>query len=86
MRAGIVCVNGNAGKNTADLLNGGTLIINGNCDDFIAVEMKKGTLIVNGNAGKFLGAKKVADIILGKEGSPIHPKKNIIFLIIIKLL
>ncbi|MGL4669580.1 MAG: hypothetical protein ACRCVG_03135 [Methanobacteriaceae archaeon] len=81
MKKGIVRVNGtntklSAGKNTAALLNGGTIIINGNCDDFTAVEMKKGLLIVNGDAGKFLGAKKVSGVILAKNGSSIHPTKK----------
>ncbi|MCL2157031.1 MAG: hypothetical protein FWH54_03310 [Methanobrevibacter sp.] len=73
MKKGIVRVNGNAGNNTAALLNGGTIIINGNCDDFSSVEMKKGILVVNGDAGKFLGAKKTGGTIFAKKGSPIHP-------------
>jgi len=73
MKNGIVRVNGNAGNNTAALLNGGTIIINGDCDDFTAVEMKHGTVIVNGNAGKFLGAKKSGGKIFAKKGSSIHP-------------
>ena len=73
MKKGIVRVNGNAGNNTAALLNGGTVIINGDCDDFTSVEMKSGIAIVNGNAGKFLGAKKIGGKIFAKKGSSIHP-------------
>jgi formylmethanofuran dehydrogenase subunit C len=73
MKNGIVRVNGNAGNNTAALLNGGTIIIDGDCDDFTAVEMRKGIVIVNRNAGKFLGAKKTGGKIFAKKGSSIHP-------------
>ncbi|MCL2114821.1 MAG: hypothetical protein FWH29_01195 [Methanobrevibacter sp.] len=73
MKKGIVRVNGNAGNNTAALLNGGTIIINGDCDDFSAVEMKNGIVIIDGNAGKYLGAKKSGGTIFAKKGSPIHP-------------
>lgn len=76
MKKGVVRVNGNAGNNTAALLNGGTVIIDGKCDDFTAVEMKKGIVIVNGNAGKFLGPKKVSGTIYAKKGSSIHPTKE----------
>jgi len=76
MKKGIVRVKGNAGNNTAALLNGGTIIIDGNCDDFTAVEMRKGIVIVNGNGGKFLGPKKVSGTIYAKQASSIHPTKE----------
>lgn len=73
MRKGIVRVNGNAGKNTGALLNGGTVIIKGDCDDFSAIEMIKGTLIVDGDAGKFMGAQRKNGVIFAKHGNPIPP-------------
>jgi len=76
MRKGTVRINGNTGKNTGALLNGGTLIIDGDVDDFTAIDMIKGTIIINGNAGKFLAANKKTGIILAKKGSPIPPTEE----------
>lgn len=73
MRDGVVKINGDAGKNTGALLNGGSVLINGNCDDFSGIEMKKGLLVINGDAGKFMGAQKNGGTILCKKGSPIPP-------------
>lgn len=73
MRKGTVRVNGQAGKNSGALLNGGTLIIDGNTDDFTAIDMIKGKIIINGDAGKFLAANKKTGVILAKHGRPIPP-------------
>ena len=42
----MVRVNGNAGKNTGALLNGGNVVVNGNTDDFTGIDMIKGQIIV----------------------------------------
>ena len=76
MRRGIVRVDGDAGKNTGALLNGGTVVINGNTDDFTGIDMIKGQIIVNGDAGKFMAANKKGGSLLVHKGSPIPPTSN----------
>jgi formylmethanofuran dehydrogenase subunit C len=73
MRKGTVKIDGNAGKNSGALLNGGKLVINGDTDDFTGIDMIKGLIIINGNAGKFMGANKKNGTILAIEGNPIPP-------------
>ena len=73
MRKGTVKVNGNAGKNSGALLNGGKLVINGDTDDFTGIDMIKGLIVINGNAGKFMGANKKNGTILAIKGNPIPP-------------
>ena len=69
----MVRVNGNAGKNTGALLNGGIVIVNGNTDDFTGIDMIKGQIIVGGDAGKFMAANKKGGFLMGHKGSPIPP-------------
>jgi formylmethanofuran dehydrogenase subunit C len=78
----MVRINGNAGKNTGALLNGGNVIINGDTDDFTAIDMIKGTIIVNGDAGKFLAANKKSGVVLARKGSPYHQLKRCFNLLI----